>query len=373
MSPDDQNVDRYSRPLASGSDGSPALSVLQIVNSPEPGGVLSLSTSIAAGLNKEGHEVETAFVAPDVGMSWLAKLSGCLRIARQLLSGRYDAVIAYQGAGAITVALTALASSPPRRIVHQTTQPAGTAASVRKIDWALGSLGLYQVNVVNTASTQSHFAKYPESYRKSLVLIEHGVAIPDAIPPREDVLARFGLPLAAPILLSTGRLVADKNQAVLIRALVDVPRAHLVIAGGGELEGAYKELAHELGVADRVHLLGALPWIDAVELTGAADLFLFPTLHETFGISAVEAVMLGKPALVSDIAVLREVLTSNGHTEVAFIQPHDSPAWARAINSFLQNPTNPIALEDFAGRIRSKYSEDRMIRQYVDLLARLAP
>ena len=67
-------------------------------------------------------------------------------------------------------------------------------------------------------------------------------------------------------------------------------------------------LAVTLGVDDRLHMLGALPADDIADLYAAADLFVFPSIWETFGLAAVEAAMVGMPMVVADLPALREVL-----------------------------------------------------------------
>lgn len=144
---------------------------------------------------------------------------------------------------------------------------------------------------------------------------------------------RFDLPADRRLILSVGRLVEQKNQDVLLEALARMPEAHLALAGGGQKHDAYQRLAASLGVADRVHILGPLPPGDIADLYAAADLFAFPTVWETFGLAAVEAAMVDLPLVVSDLAVLREVLRIDGAEPVAFVDPRDverAGAWQSA-------------------------------------------
>ena len=203
------------------------------------------------------------------------------------------------------------------------------------------------------------------------MLIEHGVTTPVVRRSRRATLRAYGVPDDGPILLNTGRLADQKNQAVLIRALPDLPRARLVLAGGGPLLGEYQSLAGQLGVADRLHMLGAVAYEDIADLYAAADLFVFPSVHETFGISAVEAALLRRPAVVADLAVLREVLTIDGASEAVFVAPFDVAAWRTAIAAMLADPPPDDRLDTFAARVADRYSEDKMIGRYVDLLERL--
>lgn len=342
--------------------------ILQIINSPDPGGVLALANDIRAGLTDGGHELETCFITARADMSKLAKLRGSLGAARRIVFGGYDAVIAYQAAPAIIVGVAGLLTRRPQRIVHQTTIPSVTAAPLRLLDRILGTLGLYPVNIVNTVSTRHEYSGYPAAYRKRLLLIEHGVAKPVLSRNRNETLQLYGITDDAKILLNTGRLVEQKNQETIIRAMPNLHGVHFMVAGEGDCQAAYRNLAEDLGVSDRVHLLGALPHDEVIQLYGAADLFVFPSRHETFGISAVEAVLLGLPTIVSDIPVLREVLHVDGASQVAFVAEEDVGAWERAIGKWLDQPPHQAQLEAFGRAIGQKYSRERMLKSYLELV-----
>ncbi len=342
---------------------------LQVIHSPDPGGVLALAQSITDGVAEQGIAIETVFLTPRPAMSAWAKIRGALAVASRIVRGRHEAVIAYQAWPSIVVALTGLVARPPRLIVHQTTVPSATAAPIRWLGGLIGSLGLYPVNVVNTVFTRNEFKAYPKAYRKHLKLIEHGVPRPVVTVAREATLRRHGVPDDRKILLNTARLVEEKNQDTIIRALPALPDCRLVVAGDGILRDEFQALADVLGVGDRVHLLGPLPHDQTIELYGAADLFVFPSLHETFGISAVEAALLAIPTLVSDIPVLREVLTVDGRSPVEFIGARDVAAWTERLRRWLSDPPPRAGLEAFAAALADKYSEARMIDAYVDLLS----
>lgn len=346
----------------------PQRRVLQLLHSPDPGGVLALAQSIERGIAPQGFDMETLFLTSKPNLSARDKITGSLAAAGRILRGKHDVVMAYQALPSIVIGLAGLLARSPKVIVHQTTVASETWAPVRWLSAALGWLGLYHANIVNTAYTRSLYDKYLPRYRRHLQLIEHGVETPRVTQPRDVTLQRYCIPDDGQILVNTGRLVDQKNQDVLIRALASLPGCRLVVAGEGERRAEWTALAAELGVADRVHLLGALPHDEALQLYGAADLFVFPSVHETFGISAVEAVLLGVPTLVGDIQVLREVLTINGESCAAFINPRDVDAWVQHLRSWCEQPPERSKLQAFAARLARRYSEERMVQAYVDLL-----
>jgi glycosyltransferase involved in cell wall biosynthesis len=201
-----------------------------------------------------------------------------------------------------------------------------------------------------------------------MMLIEHGLDKPAPTLSRPATRQKFSLPQNAPLLLNVGRLVAQKNQDVLIRALADAPTAHLAIAGDGGNADSYRALASELGVSKRLHLLGALSPDDVANLYAASDLFVFPSIWETFGLAAVEAAMVGLPAVVADLPVLREVLWTGSRRPVDFVAPDDVAGWTAAINTALDARPAPELVARFATAITQKYSRQRMIESYVGLL-----
>ncbi len=341
--------------------------ILQVLHDRERGGVQMLAGMIEEGLSSHRFAFETAYLFPRPGLSVQAKLACALRMARRVWRGDFDALIAYQATASILVGAIGWLRGCRLRIVHQTCVPGETAPPIRWLDRLAGSLGLYSANIANSAATWTEFARYPAPYRRAMILIEHGLDAPAPTRHREEARRRFNLPPAQPLLLNVGRLTAQKNQDLLIRALADLPQSHLVLAGSGLQEGAYRALAASLGVADRLHMLGALPAADIADLYLAADLFVFPSTWETFGLAAVEAAMVGMPMVVADLPVLREVLRVDGSEPVAFVAPHDLGGWTAAIRAALARPPMPQVAATFARGVRRRYSRQRMIESYLSL------
>ena len=336
--------------------------MLQIVHGSEAGGVKTLSEIIRDGLGVRDIAIETAVMFPHPHAGTLAKLGGTWRVARQVLAGQYDTIIAYQPTASILTGLVGWIARCPLRIVHQTALPSEVRASLRWFDRILGTFGLYTANVVNSRATAAAFLRYPARYQRTMTMIEHGVPMPPPQHSGADTLKRFGIPHDRRVLLNTGRLTNQKNQSVLIRALAQVSSVRLVVAGEGPLRSEYRALARQLGVADRLHLLGDVTRDDIADLLAAADLFVFPSTWETFGLAAVEALMAGLPIVASDLPVLREVLSADGNAAAAFAPPFDTTAWARAIASSAQ--PSPATRDAIAQR----YSVKRMIDAYAALL-----
>jgi glycosyltransferase involved in cell wall biosynthesis len=344
--------------------------ILQVLHDNECGGVQMLAGMIEAGLSSRRFEFETAYLYPRPALTVSAKLACIFTMMRRIWCGNFDALLAYQSTASILVGVVGWLRGCRLRIVHQTCTPAETAAPLRLLDKLVGALGFYSVNVANSAATEAAFAGYPARYRRAIVLIEHGVDMPTPARLREEVRRDLDVPADRPLILSVGRLVEQKNQDILIQALARLPEVHLVLAGGGLKHDSHCALAVSLGVTGRAHLLGPLPSDRIADLYAAADLFAFPSTWETFGLAAVEAAMAGLPMVVSDLPVLREVLHIDGSEPVAFVDPHDVEGWCSAIRSALMARTSPPVLAAFSRAMRYKYSQQRMIDNYLLLFDR---
>jgi len=112
--------------------------------------------------------------------------------------------------------------------------------------------------------------------------------------------------------LSVGRLVPQKNQALLIRAFARMagPTDRLVILGEGRLRQQLEALARRLGVADRVEMPGHVD--QPAGAFRAADVFVLSSDYEGLGVVVVEALAAGLPLVVTDCCVNMAELTGGG-------------------------------------------------------------
>jgi phosphatidylinositol alpha-1,6-mannosyltransferase len=138
---------------------------------------------------------------------------------------------------------------------------------------------------------------------ESVLVVSNTVG--DAFTPGDDSGIRQSLGLHdKQVLLTVGRLDSRERYKGQDRVIAAMPtliaQGHdliYLIAGGGDDRSRLQDLAREAGLADRVRFLGQLRPEQLVEVYRAADLFVMASTGEGFGISFLEAMACGTPAL----------------------------------------------------------------------------
>jgi len=146
--------------------------------------------------------------------------------------------------------------------------------------------------------------------------------------------ARFRACLASPdekIVLFVGRFVREKGIQVLLGAagaiLAREPGVRFVIVGGGRRE-VFERFVRWYGIEDRVLFTGFLSGRQLHQLYRVADVAVFPSLYEPFGIVALEAMAAGVPVVASDAGGLREVVLHGETGVTSYAGNAESLAWA---------------------------------------------
>lgn len=209
-------------------------------------------------------------------------------------------------------------------------------------------------------------ARFPID-RAKLHLIRNGIDT-DAFHPRlreyrAAYRARLGVDETVPLLLFVGSGFARKGLAPALRALAETGRAQLVVIGRDSHVHRYQRLARKLGIAGRVHFLGAVddvrPWY------GAGDGLLLPTLYDPFPNVALEAMACGLGVITSPGAGAAELITSgvNGYVGAdraalaAAIAAFELPDHARALGIAARRSAEPFTLVRMQSELTALYAE----------------
>lgn len=179
----------------------------------------------------------------------------------------------------------------------------------------------------------------------------------------------------APLVLTVARLVPHKGQDIAIRAIAAVgatfPAVHYLVVGAGDDAPRLRRLAESLGLANRVHLAGALSDAEIAEAYATADVYVGLSRidnainAEGFGISFVEASASGTPCIAGDSGGVGSAVRDG---ETGFVvPPTDVPAVTVALRRLLED----AALRQTMGRagrraVETHYNWDRVARQTLE-------
>lgn len=115
------------------------------------------------------------------------------------------------------------------------------------------------------------------------------------------------------IILYVGRLVYEKGVQHLIAAMPKILSnyndAKLIIVGRGGMMDELRAEASNLGLNDKIYFTGYLNSKQVQKMYKCADVAVFPSTYEPFGIVALEAMLAGVPTVVSDVGGLDEIVT----------------------------------------------------------------
>jgi glycosyltransferase involved in cell wall biosynthesis len=181
--------------------------------------------------------------------------------------------------------------------------------------------------------------------------------------------AALGIPEGVPLALSMGRLHQNKNFPILLRAVTEVPDLYLLLAGKGPEETALNALIHELGLKERVRMLG---WRDdGAALRATVDMCIVPSDHEPFGNVVPEAWASHVPLITTDSQGPAEIV-ANG-IDALMVPRKDSSAMAAAIRRIISEPSLARALrEEGRRKFEAEYSEAAVVQQWNDFLQEVA-
>lgn len=140
------------------------------------------------------------------------------------------------------------------------------------------------------------------------------------------------------LVLACGRLVPYKGYDVLIRAAVD-RQFEVWIIGEGAERPRLEQLISELGLGDRVRLLGSVSDSERIKLMCLADVFVMPSITsaETFGLSQLEAMAAGRPVVNTALDTAVPRVARHG-MEAITVPPGDAEKLGEAIDALISDP-----------------------------------
>jgi glycosyltransferase involved in cell wall biosynthesis len=187
---------------------------------------------------------------------------------------------------------------------------------------------------------------------------------------------RYGLD-GSPYFIHVGNLSLKKNLAMLLEAFLDLRRrsgfpGRLLLAGAEYPKGRDHRFFQILATPEAqasVRLIGHVPQEHLVGLYGGALAFVFPSLHEGFGLVALEAMACGAPVIAHAAGAVREVV---GDAAIVLESASDVRAWSEALERIIGDPSLRAGLR-LAGldRVR-QFAPERVARETLAVYRELA-
>ncbi|WP_165912112.1 glycosyltransferase [Novosphingobium sp. PhB165] len=186
------------------------------------------------------------------------------------------------------------------------------------------------------------------------------------------------IPVSAHDFVTMGRLVANKNTAMAIRALAaSQTDGRLILLGDGPLHGELEALAHSLGIADRVHLAGFLA--NPYAVLARAGCYLLTSDAEGFPNAMLEAMACGLPVVATDCpSGPAEILqVALGGSEPAFgaggalVAMNDHRAMAYCMDRLVTPPARERAAQEGKARIDA-FSVERAVDAFRETILKAA-
>ncbi|MGV1763096.1 glycosyltransferase family 4 protein [Rhizobium rhizogenes] len=182
-----------------------------------------------------------------------------------------------------------------------------------------------------------------------LRIVVNGVSAPPS-GQRAAIRVRYGIPQDALLFGFVGRLTRQKAPERLIQAFAriakELPRAHLLMIGVGELADTVKDMIKAAGLEDRAHLDDAIPGAAAID---AFDVVVMPSRYEAMSYVMLEAAAGGKPLLLTDVGGARTVIEP-GRNGYIVANSDDPSELAMTMRRF----ADPKLLRNFTAEARQR-------------------
>jgi GalNAc-alpha-(1->4)-GalNAc-alpha-(1->3)-diNAcBac-PP-undecaprenol alpha-1,4-N-acetyl-D-galactosaminyltransferase len=230
--------------------------------------------------------------------------------------------------------------------------------------WSFLRRCVYRFANVLVCPTSRSSAKFQRMTGVRAVTIPNPIDVPD----RFTVGVSSGKKCGEYELIGMGRLVPQKGFDLLLEAFSLIGGKHpdwkLTILGDGPLLGKLQEQAQALNLGERIHFAGSVP--DPFPRLHAADLFVFSSRFEGFGMALAEAMACGLPAITFNCPEGPAEIVRDG-IDGLLIPPEDVPALASALDRLMGDSTERGKLASRAPEVRSRFGREQILRLWQSL------
>jgi UDP-glucose:(heptosyl)LPS alpha-1,3-glucosyltransferase len=233
-------------------------------------------------------------------------------------------------------------------------------------DWWMLRGGRYRRIVAISERVRTQLREHYKVPNQKIVTIPNGINLsrfhPGNVKERRSIRQHFNIPPDAGLVLFVGSQYRLKGLEFAIRALAETKTDAYLLVVGGDSSAPFKKLAEQLGVTDRVVFAGARS--DLPSIYPAADVFVLPTLYETFALVCLEAMASGLPVLACPVGGIEDYLRDG---ENGFHIERNSQDIAAKIDLLLNDSVLRKKLSESGLATAKNYSWEKIAKQYLSL------
>ncbi len=366
------------------TDGAAPRRVLWLIKGLGHGGAEQLLVEHASGSRRDGVTFEVAFVLAwktalvedmraqgvpvhSLGVRRLADLRWTTRLRRLLRDGNFDVVHAHSPQVAAVARVLVRGMRPGTRPAFVFTDHNRWPSY--RLPTRIANQLTYGLNDATLAVSGDVRDSVSARWRAGVEVVEHGIDLARVrahAPERAQVRDELGARDDELLVITVANIRATKNYPGLLATARDVSDRGLPVrfaaAGQGPMEAEIRRLHEELGLDDRMQLLGYRR--DSARLLAGADVFLLASHHEGLPLSMMEAFALGVPAVAPAVGGLRTAIVDG---ENGLLVP---PGDARALADAVERALDPALRTHLAAGARAsaeRYSSVHAIARIDDL------
>lgn len=356
------------------------MKILHIITSLYTGGAEKLMVDLLPRMKGVGHDVELCVFCGDrtpfyeqleeygikihsfyAGMKHLYNPLNIYKLYWLIHTNQYDIVHTHNTAPQLFAALVSvLCKTTLVTTEHNTTNRRRDKVYLKPFDnWMYGRYS--QIICISDQAEENYLQYLGDGKNERVCTIYNGIDYNrySSAKPADDVRS-----IGSIIITNVAAFRPQKDQPTLIKAMQDLPdKYHLCLVGGGDDQR--KELLEtiitELGLCDRVHLLGLRS--DVPEVLAASDYVVMCSHYEGLSLSSLEGMASGKPFLADNVDGLCEIVEGNG----VLFEHEDAKGFA---NTVMKLDCDKVYREQVIKQCQTKasnYDISVMVKKYLNV------
>jgi len=220
-----------------------------------------------------------------------------------------------------------------------------------------------------SSAVKDHYCLHWRLPPEAITVIPNPVNVPVPLP---DQTLETTPAAASPLIILPGRLVPEKGHDFAIELArqlrAERPRLRWLFAGGGPLLESLQARLRAEGLSEVIGISGEISHPQMLQRLAEATVVIQPSRQEGFGMTAAEAMALGKPVLASDAGGLPETVGEAGRV----VPISNRTGWLNSLRYLLDSPVARAALGQAAReRIEARFAAPVVSRQWLALYRRV--